>query len=58
MSLSFKQILVKKSNILIDIELVNLIKIIPTDKFIKEYKISNFWTGKFFIKRLINKIFK
>ena len=23
-----------------------------------KYKISNFWTGKYFIKRLINKIFK
>ena len=25
---------------------------------LRQYKISNFWNGKFFIKRLINKIFK
>ena len=25
---------------------------------LSQYKISNFWKGKFFIKRLINKIFK
>ena len=25
---------------------------------LRQYKISNFWKGKFFIKRLINKIFK
>jgi len=31
---------------------------IPFSKFIKEYKISNFYKGKFFLKRLIKKIFK
>ena len=31
---------------------------IELNRFLKKYKISNFWSGKFFIKRLINKIFK
>ena len=58
MNYTFKQILIKDHPIIIDIKLKNHIANIPIDIFIKEYKISNFWTGKFFVKRLINKIFK
>ncbi len=42
----------------ISIDLIKILQKIDTKKFIKNYKISNFWKGKFFIKRLINKIFK
>ena len=42
----------------ISINLIKSVQIINTNKFLKNYKISNFWKGKFFIKRLINKIFK
>ena len=31
---------------------------ISTNEFISEYKISNLWKGKFFIKKLIKRIFK
>ena len=43
---------------IINIELLNIIKSFDIQILIKEYKISNFFKGKFFIKRLINKIFK
>ena len=55
---SFDQILIKDSNIIIEVEIKKKIKKISTNQFIKNYKISNFWKGKFFIKRLIKKIFK
>ena len=42
----------------ISIELIECIYEIDTLEFIKKYKISNYWSGKIFIKRLINKIFK
>ena len=42
----------------ISIELIECIDKIDTLEFLKKYKISNFWSGKIFIKRLINKIFK
>ena len=42
----------------ISIELIECIDEIDTLEFLKKYKISNFWSGKIFIKRLINKIFK
>ena len=50
----------KKGNTecLIDITVISKIQDIKTSEFIKNYKISNFFRGKFFIKRLINKIFK
>ena len=55
---SFDQILIKDSNIIIEVE-IKKIKKISTNQFIKNYKIkNNFWKGKFFIKRLIKKIFK
>ena len=52
--------LVKKGNTeaLINFKLNNPFDEIPIDKFIRQYKISNFFKGSFFIKRLINKIFK
>ena len=58
MNLTFKQILTRDKSIIIDIKITNHIIDIPIDILIKEYKISNLWKGKFFIKRLINKIFK
>ena len=58
MNLTFKQILTRDNTIIVDITLLDYITNIPIDIFIKEYKISNFWKGRFFIKRLINKIFK
>ena len=42
----------------IQLSFKKIIKNLNSDNFIKNYKISNFWIGKFFIKRLINKIFK
>ena len=42
-----------KLNFLLDAE-----KPIPTNEFINTYKISNFWKGKFFIKKLIKRVFK
>ena len=47
-----------KTEAFISIDLIKILQTIDTKKFIKNYKISNFWKGKFFIKRLINKIFK
>ena len=47
-----------KTESLISIILKEKLEVIDTTKFITNYKISNFWKGKFFIKRLINKIFK
>ena len=58
MNFTFKQILTRDNTIIVDITLLDYITNIPVDIFIKEYKISNFWKGRFFIKRLINKIFK
>ena len=42
----------------INILLLEKNSIINTEFFLKKYKISNFFSGKFFIKRLIKKIFK
>lgn len=42
----------------IEIELKSIIKKIDVSEFIKTYKISNLWRGKFFIKKIINKVFK
>ena len=58
MNLTFKQILTRDKSVIIDIKVTSHITDISIDMFIKEYKISNLWKGKFFIKRLINKILK
>ena len=58
MNHTFKQFLTRDNSIVVNIKLKKYISNIPIDIFIKEYKISNLWKGKFFIKRLINKIFK
>ena len=42
----------------VNITLHEQIKIITTKQFLKNYKISNFFKSKFFIKRLLKKIFK
>ena len=42
----------------VEIILKNKLSQIDTKTFLKKYKISNFFRGKFFIKRLIKKIFK
>ena len=47
-----------KTEEFISIDLIKILQKIDAKKFVKNYKISNFWKGKFFIKRLINKIFK
>ena len=43
---------------IVDIQLLEIIESLDIKIVINEYKISNFFKGKFFIKRLINKIFK
>jgi hypothetical protein len=43
---------------IISIRLLNISDIIDVKIFIQNYKISNFFKGNFFIKRLINKVFK
>tara|TARA_Y100001960_G_C14466383_1_gene724645 strand:+ start:200 stop:739 length:540 start_codon:yes stop_codon:yes gene_type:complete len=43
---------------IINISLINKIKSLNIEGFIQGYKISNFFKGKFFLKRLIKKIFK
>ena len=45
-------------SISINLEIKSIIKEIDSKRFIKSYKISNFWKGKIFIKKLINRIFK
>ena len=54
----YNQYITPDKTISIDIELKSVIKEIEITDFIKNYKISNIWKGKFFIKKLINKIFK
>ena len=55
---NFKQYITSDCTISVDVELKSILKNIDTEEFIKSYRISNIWTGKFFIKRIINKIFK
>jgi len=45
-------------NVAIKIFLKNCISSINKNQFLKEYKISNYFKGKFFVKRLIKKVFK
>ena len=47
-----------KTESFVDLKLINVDKELDSKKFIKNYKISNFFYGKFFLKRLIKKIFK
>ena len=42
----------------VKIRIESLEKISNGKEILKKYKISNFWKGNFFLKRLINKIFK
>ena len=58
MNRKFHQSLTRDGSITIEITLASNIENIDINTFIKNYKISNFWKGKFFIKRLINKIFR
>ena len=39
-------------------KIIEIVDKLGIDEFAKNYKISNFLKGKFFIKRLINKVFK
>ena len=55
---NFKQYITPDCTISVDIELKSILKNIDTNEFIKSYKISNIWRGKFFIKKIINKVFK
>ena len=50
----FNQHITPDHTMSIDIELKSVIKKIEVSDFIKKYKISNIWKGKFFIKKLIN----
>ncbi len=54
----FSETLIRSTKVEIDISLIHTNSSIPLNRFIKIYKISNFWIGKFFIKRLIKKVFK
>ena len=54
----FFESLTPNQEVNIQLSFKKIIKNVNFDDFIKNYKISNFWSGIFFIKRLINKIFK
>ena len=55
---NFNQYITRDKIISININFESIINEINLYDFIKSYKISNFWKGKNFIKRLINKVFK
>ena len=55
---NFRQKIIPNSSINLEIEILSIIENIELNKFLKTYKISNLWNGKFFIKRIIKKIFK
>ena len=55
---NFRQKIIPNSSIKLEIEILSIIENIDLNKFLKTYKISNLWNGKFFIKRIIKKIFK
>ena len=50
--------IVPNEKIKIKIRLIEYIECIKTNDFLRNYKISRIFRGKFFIKRLIKKIFK
>ena len=43
---------------ILTIKLLNYLQTKNKIEFFQSYKISNYWRGKYFIKRLINKVFK
>tara|TARA_S200000501_G_scaffold359514_1_gene385529 strand:+ start:7761 stop:8282 length:522 start_codon:yes stop_codon:yes gene_type:complete len=55
---NFRQKIIPNSSIKLEIEILSIIENIDLNRFLKTYKISNLWNGKFFIKRIIKKIFK
>ena len=55
---NFNQYITPDKEILVNISFESIIKEINPDNLIKSYKISNLWKGKFFLKKLIKKIFK
>ena len=55
---NFRQKIIPNSSINLEIEILSIIENIDLNRFLKTYKISNLWNGKFFIKRIIKKIFK
>lgn len=57
-NINFLESLILGCNLKINIFLENTNSSVCTKDFFNNYKISNFWKGKFFIKRLIKKVFK
>ena len=56
---TFLKPITKSNNDFIQLDFILAIeKPISTNEFINTYKISNFWKGKFFIKKLIKRVFK
>ena len=55
---NFNHYITRDKKISININFESIIKEINLSDFIKSYKISNFWKGKFFLKKLIKKVFK
>ena len=54
----FDQHLTYDRKIIVKMRFKNLKILQNKEEIIQNYKISNFWKGRFFLKRLINKIFK
>ena len=54
----FNQVITPDAKCVINIELINNAIIIDNKQFLSTYKISKIFKGKYFIKRLIKKIFK
>ena len=54
----FSHSLTSDESINVNINIKSLVEELDVNKFINFYKVSNLWTGRFFIKRIINKIFK
>ena len=52
------QHIIPNRKICLKMKIYNLVKLTNGREILRKYKISNFWKGNFFIKRLINKIFK
>ena len=54
----FSHSLTPDESINVNINIKSFVEKLDVNKFINFYKVSNLWTGRFFIKRIINKIFK
>jgi len=54
----FSQAITSDRELEVQLKIEKLDVVLDIKKFISNYKISNFFKGKFFIKRLIKKIFK